>query len=104
MSQKELLRRVKGLLRDVHGDRLRGVVLYGSHARDAAGPDSDIDLLVLLDGPVRYGPDLQTNIEALYALATELERRISAKPVDADEYETGQCPLYQNARREGVAA
>ena len=104
MSHKELLRRVKSVLRNVHGDRLRPVVLYGSYARDAAGPESDIDLLVLLDGPIHYGPDLETNIEAMYPLATELGRRISAKPVDAQEYETAQCPLYQNAHREGIAA
>lgn len=70
MSQKELLRRVKSVLQDVHGDRLRGVVLYGSYARGAGGAESDIDLLVLLDGPIHYGPDLETNIEALYPLAT----------------------------------
>ena len=29
------------------------VILFGSHARGEAGPDSDIDLLVVLDGPLK---------------------------------------------------
>ncbi|OGG47140.1 MAG: DNA polymerase III subunit beta [Candidatus Handelsmanbacteria bacterium RIFCSPLOWO2_12_FULL_64_10] len=31
------------------------IVLFGSHARDQAGPDSDLDLLVVEDHP--FGPD-----------------------------------------------
>jgi len=30
-------------------ERIRSVVLFGSHARGDAGPESDIDLLVLVD-------------------------------------------------------
>lgn len=104
MTHQELLNRVKAILRGVHARRLRGVVLYGSHARGAGKPDSDIDLLVLLDGPIHYGRDLLANLDALYPLAVDLQRRISAKPVDAKEYETAQCPLYENAHREGIAA
>ena len=104
MDQDELLQHVKSILGEVHGPRLQGVVLYGSEARGTAGPDSDIDLLVLLTGPIRMGKDLQTNIDALYPLATQLGRRISAKPVDAEEYETVDCPLYRSAHNEGIAA
>jgi predicted nucleotidyltransferase len=43
-------------------------VLYGSEARGTAHPDSDVDLLVLLRGPVSLGKDLKTIIDALYPL------------------------------------
>jgi predicted nucleotidyltransferase len=104
MDRNDLLRRIKAVLRPVHGTRLRGVVLYGSEARGDAGPESDIDVLVLLDGVTDYGGDLRANIDALYELSSELGRRISAKPVEAREYETLACPLYRRARLEGVAA
>ena len=104
VDKEKLLVEIKRRLQAAHGERLRGVVLYGSHARGEASAESDIDVLVLLDEPVDYGEDLETNLDALYPLALELSRRISAKPVSAKQYETVDCPLYRNARRDGTAA
>ena len=102
MTREQLLQEIKARLHGVHGNRLRGVVLYGSEARGDADADSDIDLLVLLDEVAEYGRDLETNLRALYPLALQIGRPISAKPVSATEYETVDCPLYREARREGV--
>ena len=104
VDRQELLSALKQRLLDAHGGRLRGVVLYGSEARGDARADSDLDVLVLLDGPVDYGKDLRTNIDALYDLVLALERPISAKPVDAAAYERAAYPLYRNARTEGLVA
>ncbi len=104
MDKGELLKTIRERLERAHGQRLRGVVLYGSEARGEAGRDSDVDILVLLDEPVDYGADLEKNLDALYPLSLELGRRISAKPVSARQYETVDCPLYREAHREGVAA
>jgi len=103
MTTTQILEEIRRRLEDAHGVRLRGVVLYGSEARGESSADSDIDVLVLLDAPVDYGRDLQRNLDALYPLAIELSRRISAKPVPAKEYETADCPLYRSARKEGIA-
>ncbi|HET6428370.1 MAG TPA: nucleotidyltransferase domain-containing protein [Phycisphaerae bacterium] len=104
MGAVELLSEIRRRLEQVHGGRLRGVVLYGSEARGEAGPDSDVDVLVLLDDPVDYGRDLEANLDALYPLSLDLGRRISAKPVSATEYESVDCPLYRAAHNEGIAA
>jgi len=96
------LAEVKSRLASVYGDRLKGVVLYGSEARGDAGVDSDIDLLVLLDGEVDYGNDLLRNINALYPMSAKLGRRLSPKPIPAFEYDHFQCPLFLNAHKEGV--
>lgn len=103
LDKMALLARIKARLQDVYGDHLRGVVLYGSEARGEATPDSDIDILVLLTGPVTLGRDLRTIIHALYPLQLESERLIDATPVDIDVYEAGEFALYRNAKREGVA-
>ena len=43
-------RRFTDVLRNRLGERLHAVVLYGSVARGTASADSDVDLLVLMDG------------------------------------------------------
>ncbi len=102
MNKKNLIVAIKENLKAAHGDRLRGIVLFGSEARGQSDEDSDIDVLVLLDGAVDYAHDLRANIQALLPLSLSLNRPISAKPVNAVDYETQDCPLYRHIRREGI--
>jgi len=104
MERSELLRRVKSILQEAFGPRLRGVILYGSEARGTAEPDSDIDFLVLLEGPVDSWEDSGKSIHALYPLVLEIDRPIHTIEVDADTYETDDLPLYREVRREGIPA
>jgi type I restriction enzyme S subunit len=102
MTTTELLAEIKTRLQAVHGPRLRGVILFGSEARGQATPDSDVDILVLLDDPVDFGEDLERNIHALYPLTLKFGRPISPIPASATKYETYDCPLYRNIHREGI--
>ena len=102
MERQELLQKVKARLAKVHGERLHGVVLYGSEARGDAEPESDIDLLVLLEEPIDFARDLEANLNAVYPLSLETGRRISVKSVPASQYDTIHCPLYDNAHKEGI--
>ncbi len=104
MDRDQLLTQIKTSLHDAFGDRLRGIVLYGSEARGDADKDSDIDLLVLLKGPIALGKDLETIIHALYPLQLEVLRPLHATPVNVESYEAGEFALYRNAKEEGVAA
>ncbi len=104
MNKKELLHRIKQCLQPVYGDRLRGVVLYGSEARNEAEKDSDIDILVLLAGPVSRLQEHRIIISAIYDFILELDRPVHAKPVDVAVYEAAECPLYINAKEEGIVA
>jgi predicted nucleotidyltransferase len=97
-----LLAHIKSRLQAVYGDRLCGVVLYGSEARGEATPDSDVDILVLLAGPVALGRDLQTIIEALYPLQLAMDRVLEAFPVDEADYLRGEYAWYRNAQQEGI--
>ena len=104
MNRKELLGRVKSALADAFGERLKGVILYGSEARGNADPDSDIDLLVLLESQTNYWDDVRKCVHTLYPLVLEIGRPIHAKPVAVDEYEQQLWPLYQAVKEEGIPA
>jgi predicted nucleotidyltransferase len=97
-----VLKDIKSRLQRAFGDRLRGVVLYGSLARCHGGPESDIDVLVLLNGPVESWNDVKACSDAVYPVILRIGRTIDAMPVDVKRYEEGKAPLYVNARREGV--
>ena len=104
MEQAELLKQIKSRLQAAFGDRLHGVVLYGSEARGDAREDSDIDVLMLLEGPIRLGRDIDLGVEALYPLVLQLGRVIEALPVDVRRYEAGLMALYREADKEGIRA
>ena len=103
MTLNAMLLQCRILPEGQYGLRFKGLILYGSVARDQASPTSDLDLLVLLNPPVDYFDELHQIIEVLYPIQLESERLISAKPASVDEYEKGRIQLYRNARREGVA-
>ena len=44
-TRKDIQRVVSRIVRDFHPER---IILFGSHARGEAGPDSDVDLLVVM--------------------------------------------------------
>jgi uncharacterized protein len=96
--RKEIRSRLEAAFRE----RLQGVLLFGSAARQEARPDSDLDLMVLLQGPVRLGRDLETIVRALYPVQLELEVPIHAIPVSGKSFEAGGYGLYRGAKREGV--
>ena len=102
MDREELLNHIKDRLEDAYGDRLQGIILYGSEARGEAEPDSDIDLLVLLSGPIELWNDIRTNVDSLYDLQLEVIRPIHAMPVDVEVFQAGEYAVYRNAKREGV--
>jgi uncharacterized protein len=101
MAISEIIQQCRKILSEYYGSQFKGLVLYGSIARNQAGPDSDIDLLVLLKTPVDYFGELRRIIDLLYPIQLDSQQLISAKPADANEYENGSLSLYRNAKREG---
>lgn len=102
MLTSEMRKEIKARLENAFRDRLQGVLLYGSEARNEFREGSDLDLMVLLDGPVRLGRDLETIVEALYPVQLEVEAPIHATPVSVKVFEAGEFGLYRSARRDGV--
>ena len=102
VAATETIQRCRTILETHYGSQLKGLVLYGSMARNQAGINSDIDLLVLLNKPFDYFKELRQIIDLLYPIQLDTDRLISAKPAPADEFNNGSIQLYRNAKREGV--
>jgi predicted nucleotidyltransferase len=102
MLSETIRKEIRPRLQKAFQGRFRGVLLFGSEARNQAGEDSDLDLMVLLEAPVRIGRDLETIVTALYPLQLEMDRPIHALPVSSEAFEAGQYGIYRNARREGL--
>lgn len=97
------IKKSQTLLRQSYGDRLKDVILFGSVARGQDTPESDIDLLVLLDEPFDYWTDLKNIVDLLHPLQLESQHYISPKPARYDDYKRQSLQFYKNIKREGVS-
>jgi predicted nucleotidyltransferase len=71
-------------------------------ARGDAEPGSDIDVLVVLEGPVRPGEEIARTGEIASGMSLENNVVISCTFISADRIEREESPLMINARREGA--
>jgi hypothetical protein len=99
---RDLWAEVKRRLQAVYGERLKGVVVYGSEVTQESSADSDLDVMVLIDGPIHLWEEISRCVDATYPLSLKIGRPIHAEPVDAAEYEKGDFALYRNAKAEGI--
>jgi uncharacterized protein len=86
----------------LYGDRLVQMMLFGSQARGDAEPESDIDVLVVLQGPVDPGEEIARTGELTAALSLEHDVVLSRVFISAEQFFGGQSPLLVNVRREGI--
>ena len=88
-------------LREGWGDVFKGMIVFGSLARGEWGPESDVDVMVLLDDCV----DRKAESSRVWNIAFELYEwcEIEVQPIVVTEtaYRSGSAPLYFNVRREG---
>lgn len=90
-------------LRALYGTRLCQVLLFGSWARGDAHPESDIDLLVVLDRVESPWDELRRMDEILWRHSYRNDVVISAVPVGEDELREAARPLLIRAQAEGRA-
>jgi predicted nucleotidyltransferase len=105
MSEKvnAIVTELRQRLEALYGPRLVKMVLYGSHARGDAESGSDIDVLVVLKGPVSPGEEIARSSRIIATLSLEHNVVLSRAFVSDERFEGEQSPLLLNVRREGIA-
>jgi len=89
-------------LEKLYGDRLVHLILYGSRARGDAEPDSDIDVMVVLKGPISHGQETRNTSDLRLSLSLEYDVLISFTYISEEQFAAEQSPLLINVRREGI--
>lgn len=98
-----ILAELRSQLEKLYGNRLVHLVLYGSQARGDALPGSDIDVLVILAGPVEPATEIDRVSPITAALSLEHDIVISCVYISEERYVQENSPLLLNIRREGIA-
>lgn len=102
---KKLMEKYVEEIRRIYGSHLRKVILYGSYARGDFHPDSDIDIMILLD---ITDLDLKKyKIKLSYmTFDFNLDHDLDIKPIAKNEEHfkkwLDNYPFYANINREGV--
>jgi predicted nucleotidyltransferase len=104
MAIPEPAKRLRRQLEGLYGARLRRVLVYGSYARGDHTNDSDIDVAVVLDGPVEPGREIDRMLDVVHGVNLAFDTLVSVYPVSEEDYKALRSPLLMNIRREGVAA
>ena len=92
-------------VRKIYGGRLQSVILYGSYARGDFRPDSDIDIMILVDLTDmeidKYRKQLSWSIYDFNE-----EHNTDIKPIAKNDAHfqkwLGVYPFYTNVQKEGV--
>ena len=100
----ELLSKLRRGLEDLYGERLEEVYLFGSYARDEATPESDVDILVVLDEVADYGQEIEHTGYLVSDLSLDYEVSISRVFVSSSAWRLRDSPFLCNVREHARAA
>ncbi|HYU31835.1 MAG TPA: nucleotidyltransferase domain-containing protein [Thermoanaerobaculia bacterium] len=91
-------------LEELYGERFHDLLLYGSYARGEAREGSDIDLLVLLDGPVVTSREISRIQPLKWPLSLAHDIVLSVMPVSYEAFRKGETAFLRTVRQEAVRA
>ena len=101
---KTLLGELKAGLQAIYGDRLKGLYLYGSYARDEADPESDLDVLIVLERYDLYSAEIGRTSQLISSLCLKYSVSVSRVFVSEEKWRNYDSRFLRNARAEAIAA
>lgn len=104
-TMQQLIQLYVSNIHDIYGSHLRQIILYGSYARGDFCPDSDIDIMILLD---LSDIDIKKYRHQLSDMTFDfnMDYDVDIKPIAKNEEHyrkwIDNYPFYSNVNREGV--
>ena len=104
-AMETLMKKYIAEVRKIYGNHLRKIILYGSYARGDFRPDSDIDIMILLD---LSDLELKAFSRELSYMTYDfnMDYDLDIKPIAKSEVEFNRWlenyPFYTNIKAEGV--
>lgn len=95
----------KAKVKELLGDRIKKIILYGSYARGDYNKSSDVDIMILTDLNFEEIEKYRDDISDI-AFEIELKTEVMLSPIikNVEEYNirTSYIPFYRNVKEEGV--
>ena len=101
MVEDPILTRVRDALRDMYGNNIDRIVLFGSRARGSARDDSDYDVAVFLKSLDDYAAERRRLGELRFRTMEETGQFLDIKAFRAESY-ADRIPLMWEVRKDGL--
>ena len=101
-SIRATLKEARARLSEMYGDRITRIILYGSHARGEARPESDVDVLVVLRDDFNLYDELKRLTRLKLHLLDRFDAYVSLQPFTETAYQDLRRPLMRNIHAEGI--
>lgn len=104
-SLEEILKKYVEAVHGLYGSRLKNIILYGSYARGNFRPDSDIDIMILVDldeQGIRDKGHSLSDVTFEYNFDNDLMIMPIVKNLEHFNKWLKAYPFYYNIRKEGI--
>ncbi len=97
-----ILTRLQLEFKNLYGERLVKMILFGSQARGDADFGSDIDILVVLKGLVNSGEEIKKTSYIVADLSLQYDEVVNCLFINENQLKFRNSPLLRNIRKEGI--
>jgi predicted nucleotidyltransferase len=102
--EPELRKELREGMHALYGERLKRLCIYGSYARGDAGPESDLDVLIVLGDILSYDTEIERTGQLISELSLKYQVTLSRVFFSLDAWTRPQSSFARRLQAEAVPA